>query len=103
MGDARELEFKEGPNREKLGVVINLENWRNYLCVCVCVCVFVFMHVHVEVRGQPQALLLRSHFTCSLSQGRHLDLGLTKQVDWLANEPQRSACLPPQCKDYKVS
>lgn len=38
MGDARELEFKEGPNREKLGVVINLENWRNYLCVCSCSC-----------------------------------------------------------------
>lgn len=37
MGDAGELEFKEGPNREKLGIVINLENWRNYLCVCSCV------------------------------------------------------------------
>jgi hypothetical protein len=70
------------------------------LCVCVCVCVCVMhagMHIHVCAFGRPQedvvcfSLLFFVLLPCD--KAWHLTRSLSFQLDWLARDLSRSACL----------
>lgn len=67
-----------------------------WLCVCiVCVggCVYARVHVHVEGRGRLQVSLLRCHPSFYVSRQGLLPVWYSpSRLQWLANEPQESAC-----------